>query len=478
MPIRTRFAPSPTGYLHIGGLRTALYAYLYAKKDGGKFILRIEDTDRERLVEGACDVIYSTLRDTGLCYDEGPDVGGDFGPYIQSQRSEIYKEYAKKIVESGKGYYCFCTKERLDQKREEDPNFKYDKHCKHLSNEEIEENLKNGVPYVIRQDMPTQGEISYEDMVFGKVSVDASELDDNVLIKSDGMPTYNFANVIDDHLMGITHIIRGSEYLSSTPKYNLLYDALGFETPKYIHLPPVMKDAQHKLSKRNGDASFHDLVDKGYLKEAILNYIALLGWSPGTNQEIFTLEQLIEAFEVSGINKSPAIFDENKLKWMNAEYLRGMCEEEFLKVCDPYFKEVLGDKEYDMSLICEILQPRLELLTQIPEKLSFLTGFGNFDPEMFIHKKMKTNFEIAKNAIAYAMTGLSNVEWTRDSLHDHLIAIAETIGYKKGQFLFSIRIAITGVAVTPGGAIEAALLLGKKETLRRLNYSFEMLSLK
>ncbi|MBQ5850755.1 MAG: glutamate--tRNA ligase [Lachnospiraceae bacterium] len=476
--MKTRFAPSPTGYLHIGGLRTALYSWLYAKRKGGKFVLRIEDTDRERYVEGAIDLIYRTLKDAGLYYDEGPDVGGPNGPYIQSERMVMYKEYAHELVKKGKAYYCFCTKERLDSMREADPTFKYDKHCKHLSNEEIEENIKNGVPYVIRQDMPNEGEISYEDLVFGKVSVPASDLDDNILLKSDGMPTYNFANVVDDHLMGITHIIRGSEYLSSTPKYNLLYEAFGWEIPSYMHLPPVMKDAQHKLSKRNGDASYEDLLAKGYLKEAIINYIALLGWSPGDNQEIFSLDELVYAFDVKGINKSPAIFDEAKLRWMNAEYIRLMSKEKFLQICEPYFEQVFGDKEFDKDILAEILQPRLEVLTDIPQKVGFLVEFGNYDPELFLHKKMKTNFEIAKNSIAYAISGLNNVDWTHDAIYDYLVNIAETIGYKKGQFLFSIRIAITGVAVTPGGAIEAALLLGKEETLRRLNYSLDILSLR
>lgn len=476
--MKTRFAPSPTGYLHIGGLRTALYSWLYAKGRGGKFVLRIEDTDRDRYVEGATELIYRTLKDTGLDYDEGPDVGGPSGPYIQSERMDIYKKYADELIRKGKAYYCFCTKDRLDKMREADPTFKYDKHCKFLSQEEIDENLKNGVPYVIRQDMPTEGDVVYEDMVFGTVSVPASELDDNVLIKSDGMPTYNFANVVDDHLMGITHVIRGTEYLSSTPKYNLLYKAFGWDSPAYIHLPPVMKDAHNKLSKRNGDASYEDLLGKGYLKEAIINYIALLGWSPGTNQEIFSLKELLDAFSVDGINKSPAIFDEAKLRWMNAEYIRAMSKDEFLSACQPYFARVFGDKQFDTDILCAILQPRLEVLTDIPEKVSFLVEFGNYDPDLFIHKKMKTNFEIAKNSIAYAISGLSNVDWSHDALYDYLVAIAETIGYKKGQFLYSIRIAITGVAVTPGGAIEAMLLLGREETLRRLNYSLDMLSLR
>lgn len=475
MNVRTRFAPSPTGYLHIGGLRTALYAWLYAKKQKGKFILRIEDTDQDRYVNGATDLIYRTLRETGLTYDEGPDVGGAYGPYIQSERKEIYTQYAKQLVESGHAYYCFCTKDRLEGLRQQ--SFQYDKHCKQLTTEQIQKNLEDGVPYVIRQDMPTEGEISYDDLVFGHITVPASELDDHVLIKSDGMPTYNFANVVDDHLMGITHVIRGSEYLSSTPKYNLLYDAFGWERPAYMHLPPVMRDEHHKLSKRTGDASYADFIDKGYLKEAIINYIALLGWSPGDNRELFTLEELAEAFSISGINRAPAIFDEQKLRWMNATYIRGLSDLEFTQVAQPYYAQVFGDRAYDAGLLCEILKDRLEVLTQIPEKLQFIYEFGNYDPDLFIHKKMKTNFEIAKNSIASALPGLPNIDWTREDIHDYLIAISETIGYKKGQFLFSIRIALTGMAVTPGGAIEAALLLGKEESIRRLNYSLELLSI-
>lgn len=477
MKIRTRFAPSPTGYLHIGGLRTALYAYLYTKKFDGDFILRIEDTDQEREVAGATELIYHTLKDTGLIYDEGPDVGGNFGPYIQSERfkENIYIDHAKKLIEKGAAYYCFCEKDRLNELRENKQN--YDKHCKNLSKEEIQAKLDAGVPYVIRQDMPTEGEISYTDEVYGKITVPASELDDNVLIKSDGMPTYNFANVVDDHLMKITHVIRGSEYLSSTPKYNLLYDAFDWQRPAYIHLPPVMRDAHNKLSKRDGDASYDDFVQKGYLKDALVNYIALLGWSPGTNQEIFSLDELTDAFSIDGLSKSPAIFDEDKLKWMNGEYLRALTSHEFLVMAHPYLEEIYQGKPYDGDLIVEMLQARLETLNQIPEKLSFVNEFGNYDPELFLHKKMKTTYEIAKTSIASAMSGLNNVDWNASDLHDYLVAISETIGYKKGQFLYSIRIAITGKAVTPGGAIEAALLLGREETMRRLNYSLELLEL-
>ncbi len=356
MKVRTRFAPSPTGYLHIGGVRTALYAWLYAKKNGGDFILRIEDTDRERLVESACDIIYSTLKDCGLTYDEGPDVGGDFGPYIQSDRKDIYLKYAEQLVEQGDAYYCFCTKERLQELKDEAGKkgevAKYDKHCSHIPLEEAKRRVAAGESYVIRQNIPTDGESSYDDMVYGTISVPMSDMEDNILIKSDGWPTYNLANVIDDHLMGITHVIRGIEYLSSTPKYNLLYDAFGWERPKYIHLPPVMKDKQHKLSKRNGDASYEDFIKKGYLKEAIINYIALLGWSPGGEQEIFSLSELAEAFDLDGISKSPSIFDNEKLTWMNAQYISRMDTDEFLERAKPYFDEALKG-EFDRRFIAE-----------------------------------------------------------------------------------------------------------------------------
>ena len=374
--IRTRFAPSPTGYMHVGNLRTALYAYLLAKHDNGTFILRIEDTDQERYVEGAVDIIFNTLKETGLVHDEGPDVGGDYGPYIQSERRDIYKKYAQQLVDSGHAYYCFCDKERLDKLKNRNeqlkqPN-KYDKHCLHLSKEEIEENLKNGVPYVIRQNIPKTGTTSFEDEIFGKITVDNDTLDDNVLLKSDGLPTYNFANVVDDHLMGITHVIRGNEYLSSTPKYNLLYEAFGWEIPKYIHCSPVMKDAQHKLSKRNGDASYEDLKAKGYLTEAILNYIALLGWSPQGEQEIFTLPELVEAFEISGISKSPAIFDEQKLRWMNGEYIRKMSPEQFYELALPYLKEAVKREDINLKEIAELIHTRTEVLNDIPEMVDFI----------------------------------------------------------------------------------------------------------
>ena len=480
MRVRTRFAPSPTGYLHIGGLRTALYAWLYAKKNDGDFILRIEDTDRNRLVDDACEIIYRTMKDTGLTYDEGPDVGGDYGPYIQSERKGIYKKYAEELVEKGAAYYCFCTKERLDAMHEEAKRngqvaAKYDKHCLALSKAEVAAKLAAGEPYVIRQNIPTEGETVYEDMVYGKITVPMSELEDNILLKSDGWPTYNLANVIDDHLMGITHVIRGIEYLSSTPKYNLLYDALGWERPKYIHLPPVMKDAKRKLSKRYGDASYEDFIKKGYLKEAILNYIALLGWSPSSNKEIFTLDELAQEFDLSGISKSPSIFDNDKLTWMNAEYIRALDPADFENRAKPYLDEALGGG-FDYSLICSLIQPRLETLAQIPEKVAFLKEMPNYDLSLFFHKKMKTSAETALPALEAAYDALKNLDdFSPEGVHDTLLPLAAQMGIKNGQLLWPVRVAISGVAVTPGGATEIAALLGKDETLRRLEVSMEKL---
>ncbi len=480
MRVRTRFAPSPTGYLHIGGLRTALYAWLYAKKNGGDFILRIEDTDRNRLVDDACEIIYRTMKDTGLVYDEGPDVGGPYGPYIQSERKDIYKKYAEELVEKGAAYYCFCTKERLsklheDAKANGQITAKYDKHCLKLSKEEVKRRLEAGEPYVIRQNIPTEGETEYEDLVYGKITVPLSELEDNILLKSDGWPTYNLANVIDDHLMGITHVIRGIEYLSSTPKYNLLYDALGWQRPTYIHLPPVMKDAKRKLSKRYGDASYEDFIKKGYLKEAILNYIALLGWSPSENKEIFTLDELAQAFDLKGISKSPSIFDIDKLTWMNAEYIRALSPEEFLRRATPYLDEAL-DGCCDYSLICSLIQPRLETLAQIPEKVSFLREMPDYDLSLYNHKKMKTSPETALPILKEAYSALKELsDYSVSGVHDVLVPLAEKMGIKNGQMLFTVRVALSGVAVTPGGANEIACLLGKDETLRRLETSIKKL---
>jgi glutamyl-tRNA synthetase len=480
MKVRTRFAPSPTGYLHIGGLRTALYAWLYARKHGGDFILRIEDTDRERLVEDACRIIYSTLKETGLAYDEGPDVGGNYGPYIQSERQEIYKEYAQKLVDTGAAYYCFCTKERLDGLRQacEDKSqvFKYDKHCLNLSKEEIQAKLEAGEPYVIRQNIPLEGETAYTDAIFGEIKVPNSDMEDNILLKSDGMPTYNLANVVDDHLMEITHVIRGIEYLSSTPKYNLLYEAFGWDIPNYIHLPPVMKDKQRKLSKRHGDASFEDFINKGYLKEAIVNYIALLGWCPEGNQEIFTLKELAQAFDLKGISRSPAIFDEDKLRWMNAEYIRAMDPQRFEQAARPYMAKAIDIDRFDTALIAKLIQPRTEILTEIPEKLGFLQTFPEYDVDLYTNKKMKTTPENSLPFLLNARTVLAETgDYTNENLYNALLALAEKLGIKNGQLLWPVRIAISGTAVTPGGATEIAALLGKEETLRRMDLSIAKL---
>lgn len=477
--VRTRFAPSPTGYLHIGGLRTALYAWLFAKKSNGAFILRIEDTDLQREVEGAKDVIYSTLKQTGLDYDEGPDVGGDFGPYIQSERASIYTEYAEKLIEAGAAYRCFCTKERLAEERAKAESngetYTYNKHCLSLTQEEIDAKIAAGEPYVIRQNIPREGETTYSDAVFGDITVPNADLDDNVLLKTDGMPTYNLANVVDDHLMGITHVIRGVEYLSSTPKYNHIYRALGWGIPEYIHMPVVMKDKQRKLSKRYGDASFDDFIKKGYLKEAVINYIALLGWSPGTDQEIFTLDELIQAFSIEGLSKSPAIFDTDKLTWMNAQYIRALSKEEFKAIAMPYFKEC-GADAFDLDLITDLIQPRLEVLTEIPGKLKFLSTMPEYDKELYFHKRMKTDAEKALPILNEAKALLETHDnYSVDSLKESLMGLVDQLGIKNGQLLGPLRVAITGMKVTPGGAVEAACLLGKEETLKRLDTSINML---
>ena len=480
MQVRTRFAPSPTGYLHLGGLRTALYTYLFARSHGGKFILRIEDTDQEREVPGAVEKIYSSMAAAGLKYDEGPDVGGDYGPYIQSQRKDLYLPYARQLVESGHAYYCFCTKERLDQARAEaekkGENFKYDKHCLHLSKEEVQRRLDAGEPYVIRQNIPTEGKAGFDDLIFGHVEVDCSTLDDNVLIKADGLPTYNFANVIDDHTMGITHVTRGTEYLSSAPKYNLLYQAFGWEPPKYIHLPPVMANAQRKLSKRYGDPSFEDLLDQGYLKEAIINFIALLGWSPKGEQEIFSLEELEKIFDLDGINKAPAIFDMQKLRWFNAEYMRKLPFEEYLRLATPWFEKALAPGKFDLRRLAELMQNRTEVLKDIPDMVSFLAEMPEFDPAIYTHKKMKTNPEIALQALNAVRPMLETIDpWTEQQLHDKVMEFIPTTGLKNGQMLWPLRIAISGRESTPGGAFEIAYLLGREETLKRLDDSIARL---
>ncbi len=477
MKVRTRFAPSPTGFMHLGGMRTALYCYLFARQHKGDFILRIEDTDQERFVEGATEVIYSSLKEGGMSYDEGPDVGGNYGPYVQSERREIYQKYAKELIERGGAYYCFCTKERLSGLKDDLGNTRYDKHCLNLSKEEIEENLKNGVPYVIRQNIPKVGVGSYDDAVYGTISVDFSELEDNILIKSDGLPTYNFANVIDDHLMGITHVIRGSEYLSSTPKYNLMYDAFGWERPVYIHLPPIMKDATRKLSKRYGDANFDDFVSKGYLPEAIVNYIALLGWCPKDNSEKMTMEEMIEKFSLDGVSKSPAIFDDVKLRWLNGEYLKAMTDEEFYQVAKPFIEKSKVGTKYDNRLIAPLLKTRVEILSEIPDKINFLEEFETYSPDLFFHKKMKTNAEMAKTVIPMIIDVLSNLDdYSHDGIYQALSKAAIDNGFKSGQILGIARVALSGKEVTPGGSVELAQILGKEESLRRLKFSLELLN--
>lgn len=475
--VRTRFAPSPTGYMHIGNLRTALYGYLYAKKEGGKFILRLEDTDSKRYVAGAVQIIYDTLKDAGIRYDEGPDIGGDYGPYIQSERAAIYKEYAEKLVELGGAYYCFCDKERIDSLKDENGVGRYDKHCLHLSKEEIAEKLAAGVPYVIRQNVPEEGSGSYEDLVYGTVTVDFKDIEDGVLLKSDGMPTYNFANVVDDHLMGITHVIRGSEYLSSTPKYNLMYDAFGWERPTYIHLPPIMKNAHEKLSKRNGDASYQDLVDKGYIKEAIINYIALLGWSPKSNQEKMSLKELEENFSLSGINKSPSIFDEPKLRWLSGEYIRAMSAEEFKAVALPFLQKSKAYGRYDEDKLLKMLQSRVDVLEDIPSKVDFLEEYGEIDPALYFNKKMKSDAEIAKGVLPKAADVFKNLDkFENAELYAALVALAQEQGMKNGQVLWCVRIALTGKENTPGGASEMAELLGRERSLERLAHAMSLLA--
>lgn len=480
MEVRTRFAPSPTGYMHLGNLRSALYTYLFAKANGGKFILRIEDTDQARFVPGAVDVIYRTLKSIGMQWDEGPDIGGDYGPYVQSERKNMYLPYAEQLVKAGKAYYCFCTEEELAARREEaakrGETFKYDKHCLHLSPEEVQRRIAAGEPYVIRQNVPEHGEASFDDVLYGHIAVDCADLDDMILIKADGMPTYNFANVIDDHTMGITHVMRGNEYLSSTPKYNLLYEAFGWEKPVYIHMTPIMRDATHKLSKRDGDAYFEDYLNKGYLKEAIVNYVALLGWNPGDEREFFTMDELIKAFSVDGMSKSPAIFDVNKLTWMNAEYVRRLTPEQFTEYALPYYEKAGVSAEH-ADLLARILQQRTEVFTQIPEMLDFIPQLPDYDAELFTNKKSKTNPEIAKHVLEIAIEALEALPaWEEQPIHDTLLGLAEKEGMKNGTMLWPVRIALAGKQVTPGGAIEIAILLGREESMRRLKIGLEKLS--
>ena len=482
MAIRTRFAPSPTGYMHIGNLRTALYAYLVAKKDPeGVYILRIEDTDQGRLVEGATDIIYDTLKACGLKHDEGPDNGGNFGPYVQSERvrSGLYLKYAKELIQRGGAHYCFCDEELIAAQRElqeaRGESFKFDDPCKLLTVEECEARIEAGEKFVIRQTIPETGTTYFDDEVFGRITVENNTLDEQVLIKSDGFPTYNFANVIDDHLMGITDVVRGMEYLSSTPKYNLIYNAFDWDIPRYIHCPPVMKDEHSKLSKRNGDASFQDLVAKGYLPGAILNYIALLGWSPSEDHEIFTLDELVQAFDVKHIGTSGAIFDPEKLKWVNGMWLRNMDLDSYEKLVTPYIDEAVKGN-FNRRQIAAILQQRAQTLAEIPEMLTFFDNFPSYSNELFINKKMKTDPTIALKSLQASYETLKNQEdWSEEALHATLLALPTKLEMKNGQVLFPLRLAITGMQFTPGGAIEISSILGKEETLRRLELSIKQL---
>ena len=479
--VRTRFAPSPTGYMHIGNLRTALFAYLIAKQNGGDFILRIEDTDQERYVEGATDVIYKTLKDVGLNWDEGPDIGGPVGPYIQSERMGLFKKYAQELVEKGEAYYCFCDKQRLDGLKAEleaqGKTYSYDRHCRDLSKEEVKAKLEAGTPYVIRQKMPKEGQVTFHDELYGDITVDCCELEDQILIKTDGMPTYNFANVVDDHLMGITHVVRGNEYLSSAPKYELLYKAFGWEVPTYIHVEHIMKDKQHKLSKRDGDASFQDLIQKGYLKEAVLNYIALLGWAPKGENEIYSLEELVKEFDIHGLSKAPAIFDPLKLKAINAKYIKALTPEKFAEYAIPYIKQAVHRQDVDVEYVASLLQARTEVFTDIPEMVDFIDALPEYDKEMYCHKKMKTNLENSLESLKAVLPVLEALDdWSIDSIHDALFGLIEKMGVKNGIVLWPLRVAVSGKQSTPGGGVEIAYIIGKQDTLDRINKGIDKLS--
>lgn len=478
--IRTRFAPSPTGRMHVGNLRTALYAYLIAKHEGGDFLLRIEDTDQERFVEGALEIIYRTLKKAGLTHDEGPDKDGGCGPYVQSERQAagIYLEYAKKLIDRGEAYYCFCDKERLESLKHEVAGKEimvYDKHCLHLTKEEVEEKLAAGVPYVIRQNNPTEGTTTFEDEIYGDITVDNAELDDMILIKSDGYPTYNFANVVDDHLMGITHVVRGNEYLSSSPKYNRLYDAFGWEVPVYVHCPLITDEEHHKLSKRSGHSSFEDLLDQGFLPEVIVNFVALLGWSPEDNREIFTLEELVDAFDYHHISKSPAVFDYTKLKWMNGEYLKSMEFDRFYSLAEPYLKEVIT-KDLDLRKIASMVKTRIEVFPDIAEHVDFFQELPEYDTAMYAHKKMKTTKETSLAVLKDLLPFLEAQEdYSNDALYGVLQGYAAEKGYKNGYVLWPVRTAVSGKQMTPAGATEIMEVLGREESLMRIRKGIELL---
>ena len=472
--VRTRFAPSPTGYMHVGNLRTALYTYLIARRNGGKFILRIEDTDQGRLVDGAVDIIYRTMAQCHLEHDEGPDVGGPVGPYIQTERRPLYKEYAELLVERGHAYRCFCEKAESEEDtgefdRGDDP-------CRAMTKEESDRLAAEGKPYVIRQRIPHEGTTTFHDEIFGDITVENTTLDDQVLIKRDGLPTYNFANVVDDHLMGITHVVRGSEYLSSAPKYNLLYEGFGWEIPKYVHCSPVMRDAHNKMSKRHGDPSYEDLLAQGFLTDAVLNYVTLLGWSPRGEQEIFSLDELKEVFDISGISKSPAIFDIEKLRYFNSEYIRAMSPEAFAAVAEPYIRQSVKSEAYDAAAIAALLQQRTEVLTDIPGKVDFFDTLPEYSTELFVHKKSKSDEASAKDVLERILPvfeGLS--DWNDESIMNAMVTLAEDLGAKNAKVMWPVRIAAAGKAVTPGGAVEICRILGRGETLRRINIALEKL---
>ncbi|MCB6608622.1 glutamate--tRNA ligase [[Clostridium] symbiosum] len=479
--IRTRYAPSPTGKMHVGNLRTALYAYLIAKHEDGDYLLRIEDTDQERFVEGATEIIYNTLKDTGLQHDEGPDLGGEYGPYVQSERQKagIYMDYAKVLLDKGEAYYCFCDQERLNSLKrtvngEEIMN--YDKHCLHLSKEEIEANLKAGKPYVIRQNNPREGKTTFHDEIYGDITVDNSELDDMVLIKSDGYPTYNFANVVDDHLQEITHVVRGNEYLSSSPKYNRLYEAFGWEVPVYVHCPTITNEEHKKLSKRSGHSSYQDLIDQGFISEAVVNFVALLGWSPESNQEIFSLDELVKEFNYKNISKSPAVFDMVKLKWMNGEYIKAMDFDRFYGLAEPYIKKVIS-KDLDLRKIASMVKTRVEVLPEIEGHIDFFEELPEYDTEMYIHKKMKTTKETSLEVLKELLPVLEAQEdYSNDGLFAVLSAYVAEKGVKTGFVMWPIRTAVSGKQMTPAGATEIMEVLGKEESLKRIRKGIELLS--
>ena len=479
--VRTRFAPSPTGRMHVGNLRTALYAYLIAKHEGGDFILRIEDTDQERYIEGAVDIIYRTLEKTGLIHDEGPDKDGGCGPYVQSERQAkgIYLEYAKQLVEKGEAYYCFCDAERLESLKQEIAGKEisiYDKHCLHLSKEEVAANLAAGKPYVIRQNNPTEGTTTFHDEIYGDITVDNSELDDMILIKSDGYPTYNFANVVDDHLMGITHVVRGNEYLSSSPKYNRLYEAFGWEVPVYVHCPLITDETHKKLSKRCGHSSFEDLTEQGFLTEAIVNFVALLGWSPENNQEIMSMEELIQNFDYHHMSKSPAVFDYTKLKWMNGDYIKAMDMDRYMDMAMPYIKSVVT-RDCKLDKIAELAKTRIEVFPDIPDLIDFFQEVPEYDISMYTHKKMKTNAQSSLEVLKEILPRLEAQEdYSNDALYQLLVDFVKEKGYKNGYVMWPIRTAVSGKQMTPGGASEIMEIIGKEESLKRIQDAINRLS--